>query len=72
MLAAALGQLTPVLALPLNALNAYLLAYVGWVAHAAAGVPDASVPLALHGPLALAVAYAGIAVAVLLARRVRI
>jgi competence protein ComEC len=43
MLAAALGQVTPVLALPLNALNAYLLAYVGWVAHVAASVPHASV-----------------------------
>jgi competence protein ComEC len=43
MLAAALGQLNPTLALPLNALNAYLLAYVGWVAHAAASIPHASV-----------------------------
>lgn len=41
MLAGALGQLAPALALPLNALNAYLLAYVGWVAHAAASVPHA-------------------------------
>ena len=38
----------PALALPLNALNAYLLAYVGWVAHAAAGLPHASIPLALQ------------------------
>jgi len=45
MLASALGQLTPALALPLNALNAYLLAYVGWVAHAAASLPHASVAL---------------------------
>jgi competence protein ComEC len=43
MLAAALGQLSPTLAAPLNALNAYLLAYVGAVAHAAASVPHASV-----------------------------
>jgi competence protein ComEC len=42
MLAAALGQLSPQLALPLNALNAYLLAYVGAVAHVAAGLPHAS------------------------------
>lgn len=42
MLAGTLGQLAPALAAPLNALNAYLLAYVGWVAHAAASVPHAS------------------------------
>ena len=42
MLAAALGQLSPLLAEPLNALNAYLLAYVGAVAHMAASVPHAS------------------------------
>ncbi|HKG40341.1 MAG TPA: ComEC/Rec2 family competence protein [Conexibacter sp.] len=43
MLASALGQLSPTLATPLNAVNAYLLAYVGAVAHVAAGVPHASV-----------------------------
>jgi competence protein ComEC len=42
MLAATLGQLSPALAAPLNALNAYPLAYVAWVAHAAASVPHAS------------------------------
>jgi competence protein ComEC len=41
MLAAALGQLSPQLATPLNALNAYLLGYVGAVAHVAAGLPHA-------------------------------
>ena len=45
MLAAALGQLTPALAQPLNALNAYLLAYVAWVAHTAATIPHASISL---------------------------
>jgi len=45
MLAATLGQLSPALATPLNALNAYLLAYVGAVAHLAASVPHASVEL---------------------------
>ncbi len=69
MLAAAAGQLTPALALPLNALNAYLLAYVGWVAHAAADVPHASVPLALGGPRTFAGVYAGIALGGLLIRR---
>ena len=43
MLAAALGQLSPQLAEPLNALNAYLLAYVAGVAHMAASVPHAGV-----------------------------
>jgi competence protein ComEC len=43
MLAAALGQLTPALAQPLNAVNAYLLAYVGAVAHLAASIPHASI-----------------------------
>jgi competence protein ComEC len=45
MLAAAIGQLSPTLAHPLNALNAYLLAYVAAVAHAAASIPHASVTL---------------------------
>ncbi len=45
MLAAALGQVAPELALPLNLLNACLLGYVGWVAHTAAGLPHASVAL---------------------------
>jgi competence protein ComEC len=43
MLAATLGQLSPTLAQPLNALNAYLLAYVGAIAHIAASLPHASV-----------------------------
>ncbi|HET6448443.1 MAG TPA: ComEC/Rec2 family competence protein, partial [Conexibacter sp.] len=41
MLAAGLGQLSPALAQPLNALNVYLLAYVASVAHAAASIPHA-------------------------------
>lgn len=69
MLAATVGQLTPALAVPLNALNAYLLAYVGWVAHAAAGLPHASVTLTLGGPGALAGLYAGIALGGLVLQR---
>jgi competence protein ComEC len=73
MLAAAVGQLTPALALPLNVVNAFLLGYVGWVAHAAAGVPHANVRVGLGGPAALAAVYAAIAfsagVARTLARR---
>jgi len=43
LLAATAGQLTPQLAAPLNALNAYLLAYVAAIAHVAASIPYASV-----------------------------
>ncbi|HXE43586.1 MAG TPA: ComEC/Rec2 family competence protein [Conexibacter sp.] len=43
MLAATAGQITPQLAAPLNAANAYLLAYVAAIAHAAASIPHASV-----------------------------
>src|SRR6185436_12365200 len=42
MLAATLGQLSPALATPLNALNQYLLAYVACIAHLAASIPHAS------------------------------
>jgi competence protein ComEC len=45
MLAAALGQISPHLATPLNAINAYLLAYVGAIAHAAASIPHASLEI---------------------------
>jgi competence protein ComEC len=63
MLAAAVGQLAPALALPLNVCNAFLLGYVGWVAHAAAALPHANVHAALAGPAALAAVYAAIAFA---------
>jgi competence protein ComEC len=68
MLAAAAGQLAPALALPLNVCNAFLLGYVGWVAHAAAGLPHANVRAALGGPAALAAVYAALAFAVGVAR----
>jgi competence protein ComEC len=61
MLAAAVGQLAPALALPLNVCNAFLLGYVGWVAHAAAGLPHANVRVGPGGPAALAAVYAAIA-----------
>jgi competence protein ComEC len=70
LVAATLGQLAPALAWPLNTLNAYPLAYVGWVAHASAGMPHASVPFALHGTRALAAAYAVLTLAASLIRRV--
>lgn len=69
MLAAALGQIALPLALPLNLLCVFLLGYVGWVAHAAADVPHASMTVALRGPLALAGAYAGIGLIVVAVRR---
>jgi competence protein ComEC len=69
MLAAALGQVATALALPLNLLGACLLGYVGWVAHAAAGAPHASVTARLGGPLALVATYAAMALLGLAARR---
>jgi competence protein ComEC len=69
MLAAALGQLAAPLALPLNALNAFLLGFVGAVAHGAATVPHASVRAGLGGPLALAAVYALLGGLVALLRR---
>jgi competence protein ComEC len=43
LLAAALGQVSPALAVPLDLLAAPLLGYVGWVAHTTAGIPHAYV-----------------------------
>lgn len=60
MAAAALGQLATELARPLNAVNAYLLAYVAAVGHHAAAVPHAQVRAAVPGPLALAAIYAAL------------
>ena len=68
MLAAAVGQVAAPLALPLNALNALLLGYVGAVAHTAATVPHAEVRWRLPGPLALAGLYAAVAALIALVR----
>lgn len=68
MLAAAVGQLAGALALPLNAVNAFLLGYIGTVAHEAAGVPHASTRAALSGPLALVAVYGAVGVLVALLR----
>src|SRR4051794_20460419 len=54
----------------LDALAAFPLGFVGWVAHAAASAPHATVAVALAGPAALAGAYAGTA-ALALSRRAR-
>jgi competence protein ComEC len=58
MLSAAAAQASPVLAAPLNALDGPLLAYLSALAHAAAGLPYAALPLRLssHAGLALAAA----------------
>ncbi len=69
MLAAAGAQLAPVLAVPFNAANAPLLAFVEWVARTLAGAPAAVVPVRLGSPLALAAAYAGLAAAIVALRR---
>ncbi|HEV7459610.1 MAG TPA: ComEC/Rec2 family competence protein [Solirubrobacteraceae bacterium] len=73
MIAAALGQVAPALAVPVNALAAVPLAYLQWLAHAAASAPAAAVDLRLGSPAAVAAAYGGLmGAAVLLARRRRL
>ena len=69
MLAAAAGQAAPALALPLNAVNAFLLAFVGAVARTAAELPHASVAVALPGVRGLLAAYLLAALAIALLRR---
>ncbi|MDQ6751399.1 MAG: ComEC/Rec2 family competence protein [Actinomycetota bacterium] len=61
MISAALGELTPSLAVPVNALNAYPLAFLEWLAHVAGGAPGASVDFHLGSPLSVGAAYAAIA-----------
>lgn len=68
MLSAALGQVAAGLAGPLNALNLYLLAFMQWLAHTAASLPAASVPLRIASPIVLAGAYAALAALVLVPR----
>ena len=63
MLAVVAGYLAPPLAAAPNALAQLPLAYLGWLAHAAAGVPYASVPLRISSPVALAATYAGVVAA---------
>jgi competence protein ComEC len=70
MLAAAVAQIAPVLALPFNAVNAPLLAFVDWDARTFAAAPAAVAPLRLGSPAALAGAYAALAAAVLGVRAV--
>lgn len=72
MVAAALGQVAPALAVPGNALAAFPLAYLEWLAHAAAAAPAATVDLRLGSAPAVAAAYGGlVGTAVLFGRRRR-
>lgn len=50
MLAAALAQFDPAFAEPLTLVNVRLVAYIEWVAHAAAAMPHASVAVSLSDP----------------------
>src|SRR2546430_4614017 len=50
MVGAALGPVAPALAAPVNALAAFPLAYLEWLAHAAANAPAAAVELRLGSP----------------------
>ncbi len=65
------GQPFAVIAPLVNALAAPLLGFVAAVAHAAAGAPAATLPLALGTPVALAGAYAGLGMLVA-SRRARL
>jgi competence protein ComEC len=65
MLAAAAGQVAPVLATPFNVVNEPLLVVVQWIAHTMARAPAAVVPLRLGSPAALAAAYAALAGAII-------
>ena len=58
MLGIAAAQVSPVLCMPLNALNGPLLAYVEWIAHVAAEPAAAALPVRLGGPVGLGLAYA--------------
>jgi len=71
MVSGALGQIDPAAGTLVNALNQYLLGYLGWLAHVAAGAPASSVPVRLDSVPALVAAYAGLAMLVAAGRRWR-
>ncbi len=67
MLAAAVAQLDPAFAEPLTLLNVRLVAYIEWVAHVAAAVPNATVPVSSSDPRTLmAVGIVSLAVGAML------
>ena len=61
MISAAVGQLAAALAAPINALAAYPLAFLEWLAHVAARTPGATMAVGLGSPLALIAAYLALA-----------
>ena len=70
MLAAAVAQASPALAVPLNAVNAPLVAFVDRVAAGAAGLPHAVVDFRLPGLPGALLGYAALAAVWLAVRRV--
>ena len=68
-LSAAAAQLAPALALPFNAANAPLLAFVQWTAHALGSAPAAVLPVRIGSTAGLVAAYVGLAAVVVAARR---
>jgi competence protein ComEC len=69
MLAAAVAQVSPAMAVPLAALAGPLLGFVAHVAHAAAAAPLAVLPVRLHSPPAVAALFGVTAGAGALLRR---
>jgi competence protein ComEC len=69
-LGAAAASLGAPAAAAINLVAPLPLAYLAWLGRTAAGVPYASVPITLPGPLAAAAMYAGMGLAVVGARRV--
>jgi competence protein ComEC len=65
MLAAAVAQIAPELARPLNALNGPLLSFVEWVARTMAGAPVAVLPVRVGSPAALAATYGALGAGVM-------
>jgi len=70
MLSSALAQVALAPAAIINGVGAYPLAALSWLAHASAGLPHASVPVALPGPLAVLGVYLALT-ALVLVRRAR-
>jgi competence protein ComEC len=71
MRAAAAAQLAPALAVPFNAANVPLLAFVQWIAHMMAAAPGAVMPLRLGSPVELLATYAALAATIAAARAAR-
>ncbi len=72
MLSAVAGQVAAAPAALLNALCAYPLGYVAWVAHATARLPGAALPVRIPSVAPLAAVYVALALAVAAAARPRV